>query len=296
MHLAWIKEPIEILGAGLEVWEERKKIRDMGVRAIKTLLGGRKHVAVFGIAGTGKTTLGELLTGKLDPWSTEPLKYVESPKKEIPDKEEGTVPLRVWVAPGQARSSAKEGMAKTTGGIELLQMLDKVGQGDFDVIVNVVSWGYAAFHPAKLSSVSGYEHDATVPMSVEQTNAKHLSSYVSQCRDAEVTALERVVAKCHSTKPERLLFLTVVAKADLWWEQRDQVQKHYNAVCSAAFKGLAADRGQRFESRMLAASLVRTNLRDKDGQVLAETARGYDDWRHLQQLHDLFHEFETALS
>lgn len=296
MHLAWIKEPIEILGAGLEVWEERKKIRDMGIRAIKTLLGGRKHVAVFGIAGTGKTTLGELLTGKLDPWSTEPLRYDESPKQETPDKAEGKVPLRVWVAPGQARMSADEGMAKTRGAIELSEMLDKVGQGDFDVIVNVVSWGYAAFHPAMLSEVSGYEHDATVPMSVEQTNAKHLSSYVNQCRDAEVAALQRVVARCHSKKPEKLLLLTVVAKADLWWEQREQVQKHYNNVCSGAFEELLATRGERFESRILAASLVRTNFRDKDGQLLTETARGYDDWRHLQHLHDLFYELNAALS
>lgn len=288
MSPTWIKDSIDILGTGVKIWTERKRLRDLCIRAAKTIAGGRKNIGIFGVGGTGKTTLGELLTGKLDPWSTDPLKYEESPRTEKPSKEEGTVPMRVWVAPGQARNAGDEGMAKTRGGIDLSVMLDKVGQGDFHVIINVVSWGYAAFDPARLAEVSSETQSTSL-------NA-HLKSYLTKCREAEEVALKRVVGRLHSETPERLTLLTVVTKADLWWHDRQSVQTHYNNVCRDAFKSASLTRGERFQHRIVPASLVRTNLLDQDQSLIHATAEGYDDWRHLQFLHELLSEVETALS
>lgn len=71
--------------------------------------------------------------------------------------------------------------------------------------------------------------------------------------------------------------LTVVTKQDLWWEQRDEVRKHYEGPYAEAVDGLRQRVGaQNFTHKLWSVSLITKNLRDGEGQLLVPTARGYD--------------------
>ncbi len=89
--------------------------------------------------------------------------------------------------------------------------------------------------------------------------------------------------------PGKLWMITLVAKQDLWWNERVKVQQHYaGGEYNKLVEQIKHERGtQHFVHEYLSASLVINNLTTSKGELLAPTTGGYDQniqYAHLQQL------------
>jgi len=196
--------------AGLEIanfaWDHRKSLGKVATELFRAIRAGRVRVLVFGAGGAGKSTVGKLLAGKLT--DEELLRgYVESFAVERFGLG-GTVTGRLLVAPGQRR--------REHAWDELLGMM---ATGTVNGIINVTAYGYHS-----LEGLASYkEHRAFVP---GMTKPRFLQLFPEFGRDEEIRQLESPVpalVRC----PNRLWFMTLVTKQDLWWDKRSEVRQHY---------------------------------------------------------------------
>lgn len=127
------------------------------------------------------------------------------------------------------------------------------------VIVNVVSYGFHA--PSRL------ERSSLLP-------------YLRERRDLELESVSFLVKNLEAF-PQPVSMLTVATKEDLWWGQHDKVDRHYRGKYQRIVNRLQLLRGRtgprRFCHYFASASLLIANFVDRQGFVVRETARSYDD-------------------
>src|SRR5205807_662695 len=94
-------EPSSAVSVGLAVLENRKKLWPLIKKLRFWLKHGHMQIAIFGPGGTGKTTLGQILSGNLGPGAS------STTYKESLDIENysltGDMVCSLLVAPGQHR-------------------------------------------------------------------------------------------------------------------------------------------------------------------------------------------------
>jgi adenylate kinase family enzyme len=247
-------------------WENKDSAFATLQKLGRLLREGRINVIVFGSGGVGKTTLGNLLSGKLDP-TIKSMDYIESETTEsFPLK--AKVFASIFVAAGQER---RRNVTWTT-------LFQKLSAGEVAGVINVVAWGYhsaeglADFKEHKLYRAWKDAHPAN-----ELTIEEFVKMYREAMREEEVQALEFIQPHLESARG-RVWMLTVVAKQDLWWDKRREVQESYQRGPYEKIIGeIRQKRGEKnFYHEYVSASFKWENLTtDKD--ILVPTVAGYDD-------------------
>jgi hypothetical protein len=250
-------EPKLILDATIAVYDHRRTLSKSAKKLWAFATKGRVPIVVFGTGGVGKTTLGHFLETPHDRLLSM-AKYERSTGLEQINIDSPAL-ASIFIPPGQEFRRAP---SWTT----LYTMLAKERRV---VVINVVSDGY---HVVTL--------EQSLMAELGRPNAKRkdvLEAFLAKGRNRELEVFREVTE--HLCKIEtRILMITVVMKQDLWWENRDQVKKHYEAgTYSRYLSNVREAKGnQNFRHVFVSCSLLMNNLRSDDGEVLFPTARGYD--------------------
>jgi hypothetical protein len=116
-----------------------------------------------------------------------------------------------------------------------------------------------------------------------------LTAYLKACREDELAILERISLSLRVTSA-RVWVLSVVAKEDLWWPERDLVGTTYGSGRYAdLIAEVVATRGVgQFRHELVRASLIINNFQSGEGELLARNTAGYDHRLQVESLRRLF--------
>jgi hypothetical protein len=116
-----------------------------------------------------------------------------------------------------------------------------------------------------------------------------MSAYLENRRIDELNVIRNLAPHVQQCK-EKLWLLTVVAKQDLWWSERDQVSQYYShGLYQNEMAAMLAQHDplkRRHETAF--ASLLISNFRDGEGDLLQANTAGYDHKEQVDSLRRLF--------
>lgn len=256
-------------------WENRSKLMPALKKLRYLLTHGRLQVAIFGPGGTGKTTLGQFLSGNLD-LGFNATKYKQSINVEKFSLK-GDLVCKLLVPPGQARRAINTWPA----------LYRNLAAGKSGGVINVVSWGHHAFAEASYTETKYFK--------TGMTQEQFLVDYLEACRERELEIIRDLTPRLLDAK-NKIWMITVVAKQDLWWNERAKVKQHYaEGEYNRHIERITQERGlQNFSHEYLSAAPVINNLITGAGETLATTTGGYDQniqYAHLQVLLDTITNF-----
>lgn len=215
-------------------------------------------VPVFGAGGVGKSTLPRFFTESAETILSSSIGYQESSIVETVSLT-GDIPGKIIVAPGQQRRVAWSWPTLYS------EITTKKAQG----FVNIVSYG---FHSPGFNNIADNE------LYVEgMTTEEFLSVYVDSKRKLELDLLRTLLGALSGVQ-RPLWFATIVTKQDLWWNSRNDVMKHYeNGEYGQMVTDFQSKIGKsNFQHEFISASFTLQNMKTLSGEVLVETAAGYD--------------------
>lgn len=250
-------ETIEAIGTGVGVIEISEKLFPTFKRIFNLLKNGELKIAIFGAGGTGKSTLGKLLSGEFE-LSGLLQTYQESISIEQYKLESNKIGS-VIVAPGQKR--------REDTWDDLLRTL--VG-GKIKLIIHVVSWGYHSFGEFSYTQHRLYQSGMTLE--------EFLREYAAVCRNRELDVLRRIEPHLSIADQRKTVVITLVTKQDLWWNNRLEVNKHYvEGAYEQLIQNIRNQRGaNNFIHEYRSTSLVMENFLSGDNELLIPTTQGYD--------------------
>ena len=250
-------ETIEAIGTGVGVIEISEKLFPTFKRIFNLLKNGELKIAIFGAGGTGKSTLGKLLSGEFE-LSGLLQTYQESISIEQYKLESNNIGS-VIVAPGQKR--------REDTWDDLLRTL--VG-GKIKLIIHVVSWGYQSFGEFSYTQHRLYQSGMTLE--------EFLREYAAVCRNRELDVLRRIEPHLSIADQRKTIVITLVTKQDLWWNNRLEVNKHYvEGTYEQLIQNIRNKRGaNNFIHEYRSTSLVMENFLSGDNELLIPTTQGYD--------------------
>lgn len=250
-------ETIEAIGTGVGVIEISEKLFPTFKRIFNLLKNGELKIAIFGAGGTGKSTLGKLLSGEFE-LSGLLQTYQESISIEQYKLESNKIGS-VIVAPGQKR--------REDTWDDLLRTL--VG-GKIKLIIHVVSWGYHSFGEFSYTQHRLYQSGMTLE--------EFLREYAAVCRNRELDVLRRIEPHLSIADQRKTIVITLVTKQDLWWNNRLEVNKHYvEGAYEQLIQNIRNQRGaNNFIHEYRSTSLVMENFLSGDNELLIPTTQGYD--------------------
>jgi hypothetical protein len=250
-------ETIEAIGTGVGVIEISEKLFPTFKRIFNLLKNGELKIAIFGAGGTGKSTLGKLLSGEFE-LSGLLQTYQESISIEQYKLESNKIGS-VIVAPGQKR--------REDTWDDLLRTL--VG-GKIKLIIHVVSWGYQSFGEFSYTQHRLYQSGMTLE--------EFLREYAAVCRNRELDVLRRIEPHLSIADQRKTIVITLVTKQDLWWNNRLEVNKHYvEGTYEQLIQNIRNKRGaNNFIHEYRSTSLVMENFLSGDNELLIPTTQGYD--------------------
>lgn len=249
-------ETIEAIGTGVGVIEISEKLFPTFKRIFNLLKNGELKIAIFGAGGTGKSTLGKLLSGEFE-LSGLLQTYQESISIEQYKLESNKIGS-VIVAPGQKR--------REDTWDDLLRTL--VG-GKIKLIIHVVSWGYHSFGEFSYTQHRLYQSGMTLE--------EFLREYAAVCRNRELDVLRRIEPHLSIADQRKTIVITLVTKQDLWWNNRLEVNKHYvEGAYEQLIQNIRNQRGaNNFIHEYRSTSLVMENFLSGDNELLIPTTQGY---------------------
>ena len=250
-------ETIEAISTGVGVIEISEKLFPTFKRIFNLLKNGELKIAIFGAGGTGKSTLGKLLSGEFE-LSGLLQTYQESISIEQYKLESNKIGS-VRVAPGQKR--------REDTWDDLLRTL--VG-GKIKLIIHVVSWGYHSFGEFSYTQHRLYQSGMTLE--------EFLREYAAVCRNRELDVLRRIEPHLSIADQRKTIVITLVSKQDLWWNNRLEVNKHYvEGAYEQLIQNIRNKRGaNNFIHEYRSTSLVMENFLSGDNELLIPTTQGYD--------------------
>jgi energy-coupling factor transporter ATP-binding protein EcfA2 len=276
--LELIKSIFDIGKTGVEISNSSDLAKRFLSRVYKRIKQGKLILLIFGAGGVGKTTLSKLLSGE-DKY-TLATNYTESTfieKVELP----GNVPCVLMIAPGQRLSKR----FVTTW----LDLFEEANKSQSRLIINVVSYGFHAFQTAGYKEVTTVYKDG---MSKES----FMEAFCEQKRGEELHLLQKLVEGIDA-KAERFTLLTIVTKADLWWDNRQKVMDfyeigEYHHLLAPLYKNTNSTK---FDHVVIPLSLTLNNFQDENDEILANTARGYDLDAHKKLIDNLYNQISKLI-
>lgn len=243
--------------AGLELSKQLPKLKSKIEMIVDYFKQGKLIIVILGPGGVGKTTLAKYLTGDDKYKNTG---YLESTSDED-FKIRKNVIGKYWVAPGQNRRIKKYWP----------KIQRAIATGKVRAIIMVVSYGYHS-----IDKRLNYEHIGDV-YEAGMTKSSFFKEYLSKNRETELTIIRELKPFIISCK-ERVHFMTLVTKQDLWWKEKDQVNDYYlNGKYNQEILEIQNHKGfENFDHNYMSLSLMDNNFSiGKDEFKLV--AEGYDD-------------------
>ena len=269
-------ETLEAISTAVSVAELSDKTFPTFKRLFKRIKDGELAIAIFGAGGTGKSTLGKYLSGTLENNQLSS-GYQESISIEKYNLESNVIGS-VIVVPGQERRQDSWD-----------DLLRTISQGKISLIINVVSWGYHSFGELSYQQSSLYKSGIT--------NQEFLEVYTEEHRQEELQALTKITPHLSiaDSKKRKILFITLVTKQDLWWNERSKIQDYYQ-------KGEYENKIQTIRNKLgssnfiheyCSASLVLENFISGENELLVPTTQGYDERLKFANLRNFLNVIES---
>ncbi len=235
-------------------------------RSLHHIRHGRAMFGVVGVGGAGKSSFARVISGQAALHEL-PVEY-ESDLTEERSEFRDTQFLQLLTIAGQD-TLATRGHRSIAKELKKLKRL---------VLVNIVTYGHSA--PPRTMTQSQFERFGGIEGASLAQLAKDYFRKQRVQEELHVHQLARALsADSDAARSTRVIFLTVILKQDLWWDDRQAVFDHYTDPESSYAKGVAAV-GEVFGgfelSEVVSLSLHPLNLMLADGAVLRQTCAGYD--------------------
>jgi hypothetical protein len=270
-------DPVVVTGQVANwIWENKREIGKLLTGLYGWFRGkGRKDkrgILVIGPGGSGKTTLGLLLSGEYDWLTDSPRAYTESRKLErytLKDDKR----VEVVVPPGQ----------KHRREAYWSNLQADIAAGKFRGVILLAAYGYHTL----AAQLSYKDH----PLYARKKGA-FLGAYLEEHRREELRILQQLTPYL-GLCPHRVWLLTLVAKQDLWWDDHAAVERHYrDGEYGGEVRKLSTAKGNRdFRHETVLASLVISNFDTSRQERLKANAEGYDQRMQVESIRRLM---ETA--
>jgi hypothetical protein len=273
----------EIALVGVEALWKHRSILSGRLRKLRSYIKhGHVRIAVFGLGGTGKTTLGDLLSGQYTPGSKAKAYKLSLKTEEVTPK--GDFVSTLFIPGGQDRNISGDWPA----------LYQSLASGKTRGVVNVVAWGHHSFTDISYKETKYFKN---LPKNSPSRASKEafVRYYLETKRKEELFQAQELLPYLKTAK-NKVWMVTLVTKQDLWWKERTQASDFYKSgEYGSLIKELTAFRGhERFRHEYVSAALVLNNLQTNDGEVLVPTAEGYDQniqYANLAQLVEVIHTF-----
>ena len=270
-------ETLEAISTAVTVAELSDKTFPTFKRLFKRIKDGELAIAIFGAGGTGKSTLGKYLSGKLENNQLSS-GYQESISIEKYTLESNVIGS-VIVVPGQERRRENSWDA----------LLRTISQGKVSLIINVVSWGYHSFGAFSYQQSPLYQSGMTV--------LEFLEIYTEEYRQEELQVLTKIAPHLSvaDSKKRKILFITLVTKQDLWWNDRLKIQDYYQkGEYENQIQAIRNKLGSsNFVHEYCSASLVLENFISGTNELLLPTTQGYDERLKFSNLRNFLNVIES---
>lgn len=224
-------------------------------------------ILIIGSGGTGKSTLGKILSGEHD-LLLDPLgEYEESltiERYSLKHNED----VQVLVPPGQAHRRPTEW--------PVLQA--DIAAGKFRGIILVCAYGYHSIGEISYTQHRLYQDDQDA----------FLRSYLEDRRKDELAVLNQLSPQIQ-VSPTKMWLLTLVTKQDLWCNENQEVEAYYRdgKYGKAISKLLENTDLKSFRHEIAFSSLVISNFVTGRDERLQDNTAGYDHARCSQSLRRL---------
>ena len=270
------------------IWENRDKI-SLGLAALYRWLRSdsdidqghspadeKPGILVLGPGGVGKSTLGKILSGRLDPFGGLVGDYLEDVDVQSFPLDDASG-VEVLVAPGQQHR-------RGTWNDELT----KLAAGKYRGMILLSAYGY---HNHEIGYMASYKDHRLY----KGDKDKFLEAFLHDRQNEELAVLQKLSPHVQPPAGGKFWLLTLVTKQDLWWEDRAAAETFYTAGAYAAeIAKIQSHHGEQlFRHELALASLVISNFRTGKGEVLKPNAAGYDQDYHVRSLRNLIGTLEA---
>jgi hypothetical protein len=252
-------EAINTLGTLTNTYDIAKKSKPLLGKLVRLIRDKKLNIVICGAGGTGKSTLGRLLSGEfgrqdiLQSYQTS----FTTEELELDSKRSSSI----LVLPGQSEFWGEE--------------LKKIASNRVDLLINVISYGYHSVSQFDYRNLLGYKQG--------MTPNEMMISHMKGTQLIEIELLHELKPHLSVANKKKVLMITLVTKQDLWWPSRYEVADHYkNGVYNDVIQKIRNQLGQlNFSHEYFSVSLLTENFRDGTGELMAPVSEGYDQREQL---------------
>jgi hypothetical protein len=252
-------EAVNTLNTATKVYDIGKKSQPLLGKLVRRIRDQKLNIVICGAGGTGKSTLGRLLSGEFGRQDIlQPYQISFRAEKLELDSE---ISASVLVLPGQSEFWGEE--------------LKKIANNRVDLLINVVSYGYHSIGQFNYQNLLGYQQGMTPKeMMVSHMEGKQL---------IEIELLHQLKPHLSIANKKKVLMITLVTKQDLWWPSRYEAEKYYRSgVYNGVIQEIRNQLGKiNFSHEYFSSSLLTENFRDGSGELMAPVSESYDQREQL---------------
>ena len=253
------------------LWDNREWIKEkLGSLAFWVREPNERPILILGPGGCGKSTLLRMLTGQRDWLCEKPWEYKESVTQECLSDDSD---VEFVAVPGQPHHQKPYWEA----------LKQEIATGKYRGIIFLTAYGYHTI--GKGIQIKNHRLYVT---GVKHPTAAFLARYLPDRRADELRVL-RLLVPSLSVCDQKMWFLTVVAKEDLWTDEHGAVETHYRTGDYGAEIAnlVAAKNAATFRHELAFASLVINNFMTAGGELLKKNHEGYDHKAQVESVRGL---------